>query len=595
METEESQTQRRWLFPRLKLRVWLAELFHFSELQVTLFWAGVIGFAGGLSSVAFRRVTDGVHWLFTRQHTGYVESFMHLVWWQRLIIPAVGGVLAGLVIYFGTRIARKSSTDYMEAIVLGDGVISFRSSAVKCLSAMFSIASGASIGREGPLVQLSAVLASLVGRWRKVPALQLRLLVACGASAGIASAYNSPIGGALFVAEIVLQSLAMETFGPLVFASVVATLTIRRLIGESPLYEIQIPNVRLHTNWEILPYMLLGLLAGFVAPWFLRLLRGSEKLFSKLPLPLYLRIGLGGLTVGALAILHPEVCGNGYSVINELLHQQMVWEVLLVIFICKLLATAATFGSGAVGGVFTPTLFAGACLGVLFCDVVQRLWIGPTLVPAAFALVGMGAFLAATTHAPLMAIIIVFELTLDYDIILPLMLACIVAHYTCSAFEKNSVYSESLKRKGGDDYSRHLASLSVGDLMKPNPVAVGEAARFNEIAENFIGNRFNYLYVIDDHRQFRGAISLHDIKSYLNDPELAQFIIARDILRESIPTILPEDSLATALERFSKHDGERLPVISSNNGDRLLGSISKTDVLLALTEQSREKPADPAT
>jgi len=592
MEADPQQTPRKWLLPRLRLRLWLAELFHFSELQVTLFWAGVIGFAGALSSVAFRKLTDFVHWVFTRQTTGgYVLSFMNLLWWQRLLIPALGGIIAGLIIYFGTRLARKSSTDYMEAIVLGDGVVSFRSSMVKCASAMFSIASGASIGREGPLVQLSAVLASLFGRWRGMPPLQLRLLVACGAAAGIASAYNAPIGGALFVAEIVLQSLAMETFGPLVFASVVATLTIRRLLGDSPLYEIQIPSVRLHSNWEILPYFLLGLLAGLVAPWFLRLLRASERLFSKLPLPVYLRIALGGLTVGALAILHPQVCGNGYSVINQVLHEHVVWQVLLVIFVFKLLATAATFGSGAVGGVFTPTLFAGACLGVLYCDFVQRIWPGPPLVPAAFALVGMGAFLSATTHAPLMAIIILFELTLDYDIILPLMLACVVAHYTCSAFEKNSVYSESLKRKGFGAFRQELGALSVADIMRANPVAVGENARFTEIAENFVRNRFNYLYVIDDEKTFRGVISLHDIKSYLNDPELAQLVIARDILQEGFPTIVPEASLATALERFSHHDGERLPVTSSRNGQRLLGSISKTDLLLALTEQ---KPATTA-
>jgi CIC family chloride channel protein len=584
MAAEEQQIQRKWLLPRLKLRVWFAELVHPTELQVTLFWAGVIGFAGALSSVAFKFLTDRVHWLFTHQNGGYVQSFEHLLWWQRLLVPALGGTLAGLIIYFGTRIARKSSTDYMEAIVVGEGVISFRSSAVKCASAMFSIASGASIGREGPLVQLSAVLASLFGRWRGMAPLQLRLLVACGAAAGIASAYNAPIGGALFVAEIVLQSLAMESFGPLVFSSVVATLTIRRLVGDSPLYEIQVPSVRLHSNWEILPYLLLGLLAGFVAPWFLKLLRGSERVFSKIPLPVYARVGFGGLAVGALAILHPEVIGNGYSVINQVLHDEIVWKTLLVIFIFKLFATAATFGSGAVGGVFTPTLFAGACLGELFCNFIQRFWVGAPLVPAAFALVGMGAFLAATTHAPLMAIIIVFELTLDYDIILPLMLACVIAHYTCSAFEKNSVYSESLQRKGADVFRQRFATLSVGGLMKPNPVAVGENARFTEIAEKFIRNRFNYLYVVDDSQYFRGAISLHDIKSYLNDPELAQLIIARDILREGFPTIVPEDSLATALERFSHHDGERLPVVSSRDGPRLLGSISKTDLLLALTE-----------
>jgi CIC family chloride channel protein len=255
--------------------------------------------------------------------------------------------------------------------------------------------------------------------------------------------------------------------------------------------------------------------------------------------------------------------------------------VLLVILVLKILATAATFGSGAVGGVFTPTLFAGACLGELFAVIVQHVWPGQ-LLPSAFALVGMGAFLAAITHAPLMAMIILFELTLDYDMILPLMLACVLAHYTCSAFEKNSIYSESLKRKGAGSYRFDLGGLAVADLMKTNPVTVGEAAHFTEIAQSFIRNRFNYLYVIDDAQHFRGVIALHDIKSYLNDPDLASLVIARDILQEAFPTILPEDSLATALERFSRHDGERLPVTTSGNGRTLVGSISKSDLLLAL-------------
>ncbi len=591
MPAEAHPVARKWLLPRLKLRVWLAELFQPSELQVTLFWAGVIGFLGALSSVAFRRLTEGVHWLFTRHGPGMVQSFVHLLWWQRLLVPAAGGCVAGLIIYFGTRFARRSSTDYMEAIALGDGVISFRSSIVKCLSALFSIASGASIGREGPLVQVSAMLASLLGRAQRKSPVQLRLLVACGASAGIASAYNAPIGGALFVAEIVLRSLAMESFGPLVFSSVIATLTIRKLLGSDPLYEIHMPAMRGHSSLDILPYLLLGLLAGFAAPWFLRLLRGSERAFAKLRLPVWARLALGGAMVGALAIIRPEVCGNGYSVINLVLHDEMVWKTLLLVFGLKILATAATFGSGAVGGVFTPTLFVGACLGELYGQVIQRFWPGLATELPTFAVVGMGAFLAATTHAPLMAIIILFELTLDYDMIPALMLACVAAHYTCSAFEKKSVYSESLQRKGAGSFSQQLSSMTVADVMKENPLAVGESAPFAVIAENFIRNRFNYLYVVDEAHHFRGVISLHDIKSYLNDPDLAQLVIARDILQDRFPTLSPKQSLAGALEQFSRHDGERLPVTEGHNGQTLLGTVSKTDLLLALAEKKEKQVA----
>lgn len=585
--TSATPTPPRKLRAQLRLRVWLAETFRPTELQQTLFWAGVIGFTGACSSILFRSATALVHRLMTRQNGGgFVESFMHLPTWERLALPAVGGVLAGLALSLGLRWHRaKSSTDYMEAIVLGDGILSARSSLVKSLSALFSIASGASIGREGPLVQLSAMIASWIGRMRKTPTLKLRLYVACGAAAGIAAAYNAPIGGALFVAEIVLQSMAMETFGPLVFASVIATLTVRQFLGAHSLYEI--PAVSISSNWEMLPHLLLGLLAGLLAPWFLRLLRTSERMFSSLSLPPALRLGLGGLIVGALAMQHPEVCGNGYGVVNQVLRGDILREDLLVILVLKLVATAATFGSGAVGGVFTPTLMVGACLGSLYGQGVQAIWLGSPISAEAFAIVGMGALLAATTHAPIMAIIMLFELTMDYQIILPLMLACVVGHYTCLAFEPKSIYADSLKRKGGGLFRQQLEGLRVSAFMKPDPVSIYENASFREIAESFITHRFNYIYVTDEQGSFRGVISLHDIKSYLNDAGLAELVLARDIVHAETSSITPEASLTDALECFIHHEGERIPVIRGDSTGKLVGSLSKTDVILALAERSK--------
>ena len=583
-------------FRRLKFWVWFQERARPTDLQVTLIWAGIIGFCGGLCSIAFRVATNVIHKLFTgNSAAGFVESFSQLPPLLRLIVPALGGLIAGLIIHFGTRFhGRVTTTDYMEAVVLGDGKISARLSLIKCFSALFSIASGGSIGREGPLVQLSSLAASLAGRLQRWATPRLRLLVGCGAAAGIASAYNAPIAGALFVAEIVLGSVAMEIFGPLVFSSVVATLTVRGFLGADPLY--QIPPFRLNRNWEILPYLLLGLAAGLIAPWFIRLLRTSEKWAARVPAPVYIKMFAGGLIVGALAIFHPEVCGNGYSTVNGILRGQWLWQTLALILVFKMLATTATFASGAVGGVFTPTLFIGASLGFLFGNGAQHLLGHLNVNPSAFALVGMGAFLAAATHAPIMAIIIIFELTLDYQIILPLMLACVVGYYTSVSIEKRSIYSEALKRKGAGDYRRQLAELHVRDIMKPDPLVVSPNAGFAEIAQKFIATRFNYLYVVE-HNGFLGAISLHDIKNYLNSPELAKVVIAGDILRESFPpAVRPDASLTEALERFRNHDGERLPVVSYDQ--RLIGSVAKTDVILALagsTTRSATMVGSPAS
>ena len=569
--------------------MWFIERAQPSDLQLTLLWAGIVGFCGAICSIAFRLATGTIHKLLTGSPAPHLaESFAHLSPWLRIVVPTIGGLIAGAILQFGMRWhGQLTTTDYLEAVVLGDGKISTRGSLVKCLSALFSIASGGSIGREGPLVQLSSLAASLAGRFQKWSAPRLRLLVGCGAAAGIASAYNAPIAGALFVAEIVLGSVAMEIFGPLVFSSVIATLTVRGFLGGNPLYDI--PPFRLNGNWEIVPYLLLGLFAGLVAPWFIRLLRASERLAARIVAPVYLKMCVGGLIVGVIAVFHPEVCGNGYSAINAILKGEWLWQTLAVILVLKVLATSATFGSGAVGGVFTPTLFVGASLGFLFGDAAQH-FPGHLLInPSAFALVGMGAFLAATTHAPIMAIIMIFELTLDYQIILPLMLACVLGYYTSVSIEKRSIYSEALKRKGAGDYRQQLAELHVRDLMKPNPLAIQPTARFAEIGEKFIASPVNYLYVTENGR-FIGAVSLHDIKSYLNSPDLAALVIARDIVRDHFPTVPPEASLAEAMERFARHDGERLPVVGNSGENRLLGSISKTDVILALAG-STQSPA----
>lgn len=468
---------------------------------------------------------------------------------------------------------------------MGEGNVPFRSSLVKSASALFTIATGGSIGREGPLVQLAAVLASLPGRFRHWPAPRRRLIVACGAAAGIASAYNAPIAGALFVAEIILGSVAMESFGPLVFSSVIATMTVRAsTLGDSPLYGEKL--FRLNAPWEIFPYALLGVAAGLAAPWFLRFLRLCETWFARSRLPLIPRLALGGAVVGGLAILHPEVTGNGYSAINDILGNKLPWELLLGIFACKILATGATFGSGAVGGVFTPTLFVGSGFGYLVGCAFHALWPHSALTPSAFALVGMGAFLAATTHAPLMAMLMVFEITLDYAIILPLMLGCVIAYYLSIGIEPASIYSEALKRKGARIFDRQLSNLRVLDLMKSDPVVVQVTAGFTEIAQSFLTHHFNYLYVVDADRRFLGVVSLHDIKPYLSEPEMADVIIAKDILREDFPTISPDVPLSQALDAFAHHDGERLPVLDQRD-HKLLGRISKSDLILAITDRSK--------
>jgi CIC family chloride channel protein len=566
----------------LRWRLWIIEKLRPSPWQETLFWAAGAGVLGALTAMGFRWGIEFIHLILTGSTDSMVESFNHLVWWERLIVPGIGGLLAGLVLLFGKRLHRgQSSTDYMEAILIGSGQLPLRATIVKSTAALFSIASGGSIGREGPMVQLSSVVASWLGQRGRLSAPQLRLLVACGASAGIASAYNAPIAGSFFVAEIILGTIAMESLGPLAVSAVAATLTMRALSNSHTLYAV--PTFTLHSLWEIGPFVLLGVLAGTIAPFFLRSLRTVEGWFTLTKLPVPARLALGGLVVGGLAVGVPDVCGNGYEVVGDILNGQLVGTALVVVLACKWVATASSFGSGAPGGVFTPTLFMGASMGYLFGSAVNAVWPIGAQDPRAFALVGMGALLAAASHAPVMAIIMLFEMTLSYDIIMPLMLCSVVAYYTARGIEDQSLYSEALKKKAAEQPEAAQLPGVVADLVKPQAAPVALNARFEEIARLFLQARQEEIYVTTEEGAYAGAISLHDIKPYLNDPTIAAHVIAGDLLRDDVPPVSMMAPLAEALRIFAQHAGQTLPVVEPVTG-RLTGMVVKNDVLLALLE-----------
>jgi CIC family chloride channel protein len=570
---------RRLVVQLLRLRVWFTERGPGDLWESNYFWAAIVGLCGAFSSVAFREALYQLQLLLLHDEAPLDHASSALPWWGRLLMPTAGGLIAGAILLLGERWSQAGkSADFMEAVVLGNGIIRVRATVVKSLSSLVTISSGGSIGREGPMVQLASMLGSLLGRVGKFSPARLRLLVACGAAAGIACSYNAPLTGAFFVAEIVLGSIAMESIGPLIVSSVVATVVANQFLGAQPVYRL--PPFGVVPNWHLIAHAVLGVVAGLLAPLFLMLLRGGETMFKRLRLPVTLKLGLGGLVVGVISIWQPEVWGNGYGVVESVLNNPWTWDALLTILLLKVLATVATTGSGAVGGVFTPTLFCGAVIGAIYGEAVHALFPHTPTAVSSFAVVGMGCFLAAMTRAPIMSILIMFEMTHDDATIMPLMLACVSAFYVARGLSAESVYTRQMVKKGAAETPLFL--LHVRDLMKENPICVLENSGFAQIAKVLAANTFKHLYVVDSNQKFLGAIALQDLKPFLHETDLPQVVIALDLMHDDVPVLTSDASLKESLEIFARHDGERLPVLDNTRERKLVGSLAKTDVLLTL-------------
>ena len=407
-----------------------------------LLWAALIGVVGALATVAFHEGMALAERIATQHPGSLVAAATVLAPWRRAITPALGGIAAGVFLWLAKRAANgKKQPDYLENIAVGDGRQDVRGTLLRSASSLCTIGSGGSVGREGAMVQLAAATGSWIGQLGRFDGDDLRLLLACGAAAGFAAAYDAALSGAIFIAEIVYGTLTIRRLGPLMVASVISNVTVHQVLGYEPVYKI--PPLHVSTLWELPLFVLLGALLGVLAPLFMATLDGAHRLVKRLPIGLPLKLALGGLVVGLISAAVPQVWGNGYSVVNDVLHSPWPLALVATVLIAKVFATAATTGSGAVGGVFTPTIFVGAMLGMLAGSIAHALWPGSSL-PVVYAVIGMGAFLAATTHAPLMSFLIVFEMTLEYQLVPALMLACLAAYHVSRAIRPQSIYREAL-------------------------------------------------------------------------------------------------------------------------------------------------------
>jgi CIC family chloride channel protein len=365
--------------------------------------------------------------------------------WLRLLLPAIGGLLAGLL---GRFVAREREGhgvgDVMEAVVLGGVHLSMRVTLLKSLASWFAIAFGGSIGREGPLIQFGGAAGTFIGERLKLAASRTRILIAAGTASGFTAAYNTPFAAVLFVLEVVTGVVVLDAILPALVATVIATAVTRAVVGEGPIYGER--AFHLLSSTELLFFALLGVLIAFGAQGFMRFLWFGERAFRQSGIPLPWRPAVGGLLAGAVIALLPEVAGNGYEPLNGLVDGDFPWFFIALLLLGKCMATTASVSSGSPGGVFTPTLLLGGGIGFLFGTALGgAVHIGP---PGGYALVGMAAAIAATIRAPLLAAVMVFELSGDYAIVLPLMLATAFATLVSRWLGGESIYTAELHRRG---------------------------------------------------------------------------------------------------------------------------------------------------
>lgn len=549
----------------------------FVEQASLLGWALVAGTLGAAPALLFRWAANAVPALAWPPAEDLVQAVARAPVPWRLLVPPAGLFLAGLALVAGERWAGLGrGWDILEAVRLKDGVLPLRATAVRAASSLLTVASAGPVGREGAIVLLPAAVTSALGRRARLPTRRLRVAVGCGAAAGLACAYNAPIGAALFTMEIIFGSFALEIFAPLVVASAAATLLSHHFFGAAPLFAV--PALELTRAPEIAGVAALGVLAGLLSAGFLWALRAASALWRTLAWPRPLAMAAAGLAVGVAVLRYPEIVGNGREAVLHLFASPVGAGTALALLLVRLVATPLTVGAGTVGGVFTPTMFLGAMLGTAFGWGLSALFPSAGVDPRTWALVGMGAFLAGTTHAPLTAAVMVFEMTLDYGVALPLLVGSGISALVATRLAADSVYTEALRR-GGDEGPPAGRSLLARDVMRAEQLTVAPDLELPPLLDLLVGSRRNHAYVVDPSGRFLGAVSLHDAVRAAGEAGRDAGLRAADVLEPRFEATFPDEPLERVLERLARQSCERIPVLADRDSRRLLGTVSRRDIL----------------
>ena len=551
--------------------------------QNMLILAALLGFLAGFASTFFRWMIEFFESIFSVKGFSLAGIPPQTYPFLLPLMPMLGGLFIGLICkYFPNAVKENGVHKVMYAVALNDGKVRKRTIASCAVTSSITIGSGGSAGREGPTVQIGAAVGSTIGQLLHLSTERMRVLVGCGAAAGIAASFNAPLAGVLFALEIILGDFAIHTFSPIIIASVIGTVTGRALEGNEVTFNVPVHEL-VHPT-EIIFYLALGVLCGIVARLFTFMYFYIQQVFEeKLKTADIYKPAIGGLIVGMISIFMPQILGNGYDVMEQALTGQMFWGLAFLLVFMKIICTSITLGSGGMGGVFAPSLFIGAMVGTAFGSSVH--FIFPTLSASAetYSVVGMGAVAGAVMQAPLTNILMLFELTNDYTLILPIMATCIAASYTYQRFTKHSIYMQNLLNKGIN--IRHgreasiMNSIKVQDVMSTDITTIAQEMPFRKILETISYSKNFYFPVLDNKGDMTGILSFSDIREVIFEEQLGDLLVAGELANTKVYSLTPQQNLNEAMEIFSQLDVDQLPVVRSEDKLKVIGMLTRGDMM----------------
>jgi len=552
--------------------------------------AVVIGVLSGYAALALRFMIEWVSLFWTGERT-WEEAVQSTPWYIYLIAPTITGFLVGwITVRFLPGGELRGVSGVLADMVERRARVHPRQLGTETAGAALAIGGGASLGREGPTIALGALIASEIGQRLNLSEQQLRILIGCGAAAGIAASFNTPIAGALFALEVILADYAIATFSPIVIASVMGTVIARSELGDFPAFTV--PEYHLISLWEIPSYIAIGAICGLVATLFIKAQQPTRRWLSKMIPNRRFRPAIVGFNIGLLGLMLPQVMSIGYGVVEDMLLERIQPDILgyalplaaflFIVLVVKFIVTLLSASGGFPGGLFGPALFMGATVGALFGDIAHGFSPSYSESYGAYALVACGALTAAALHAPLTVILIVFEMTANYNIMLPLMAACSVATMITRSFSHASVFTEVLEERGIDaDWGLEqswMRSISIETIPWIAIPRVSGHARLQELKQVYTGSGKGCVQVVDDDGLMLGIVTFADLQKWLIDPTLDQIVIASEVANRSVRVIATTDTLLDAIHILDHEEFEQMPVVTKDNPRKVLGMISRNAI-----------------